>query len=319
MKRRRFFQYAGLGSIGFLLASRDRAFGSSLTQAEYQPDLSLRTFRFDVATVDKAGRIKQRSTHTAQFFSAPIGQTESSEFIDMVAIAPGQFWMGASKTEADAKGHEFPRHRVNLSPFLISKYPITQAQWTAVAALPKVQRELDPVPSYFQGDHYPVESVSWLDAMEFCDRISQYTGRRYQLPSEAQWEYACRSGTRTPFNTGETITSELANYVGAYTYRAEQKASYPQSTLPVGQYSPNAFGLYDMHGNVWEWCADTWHANYRGAPRDGTAWVSAKPSQLRTIRGGGWLDAPATIRSASRSGYLETALNRTIGFRVVTV
>lgn len=316
MKRRRLLQYAGLGSIGFLLAKTDIALGSAPTQTEYQLDLGLNTFEFDVATVDKAGRIKQRLTHRAKFFSDAIGRLE---FVDMVAIVPGSFWMGAANAEVQAKGTEFPRHRVSLSPFFMSKHPITQAQWAAVAALPKVQRELDPAPAYFQDSNRPVESVSWLDAMEFCDRISQYTGRRYQLPSEAQWEYACRAGTRTPFSTGETITSELANYVGAYTYRAEKKASYPQSTLPVGQYSPNAFGLYDMHGNVWEWCSDTWRANYRGAPRDGTAWTSAKPSQLRVIRGGGWLDAPATIRSASRSGYLETALNRTIGFRIVTV
>jgi len=155
--------------------------------------------------------------------------------------------------------------------------------------------------------------------MEFCDRLSQSTGRRYQLPSEAQWEYACRGGTQTPFHTGKTITSELADYVSTYTYQAESAGEYRQATVSVGQFTANAFGLHDLHGNVWEWCADHWHASYRGAPSDGQAWVNPHSSSLRTIRGGGWLDAPAQIRSASRSGYLETALNRTIGFRVVTV
>jgi len=284
-------------------------------QPQSQSVWELSSFEFDVTTVDKTGVVKQQQTHRAKFFPASISDTES---LEMVTIASGQFWMGASRSEVAAQGYEFPRHRVKLPAFFMSKHPITQAQWAAVAALPRVKRDLDPDPAHFRGQQRPVESVSWLEAVEFCDRITQYTGRRYQLPGEAQWEYACRAGTQTPFHTGDTITSQLADYIGTTTYQGEPTGAYRQSTLSVGQLSSNAFGLQEMHGNVWEWCADDWHRTYRGAPRDGTAWTSGR-SRTRTIRGGGWLDSPAKIRSASRSGYLETALNRTIGFRVTTV
>jgi formylglycine-generating enzyme required for sulfatase activity len=320
MKRRRFFQYAGLSGVGFLIATGDRALALSQSESQPHADLAtlakLETFEFDVTTINRSGQIKQRQKLQAQFLRESLNGSKQAADLEMVAIAPGQFWMGAATSETQATRAELPRHQVKLSPFLISKYPITQAQWAAVAALPRVRRDLNPEPSYFQGRNLPVESVSWLDAVEFCDRLSQHTGRRYQLPSEAQWEYACRAGTNTPFHVGETISSHFADYVGTYTYKAERSGDYRQSTVPVGRFSANAFGLHDMHGNVWEWCADSWHANYRGAPSRGEAWTGNQRSPLRTIRGGGWLDAPDKIRSASRSGYLETALNRTIGFRV---
>ncbi|MEL6383541.1 MAG: formylglycine-generating enzyme family protein [Cyanobacteria bacterium J06626_18] len=316
MKRRKFFQSTGWGSLGFILAAQSSALASTFPRIDNRPSLELETFDFSATTIDKAGVVRQRKTHTASFFSESLSATEQ---LAMVAIAPGKFWMGPSRLESRAQAYERPRHAVGLSSFFISKYPITQAQWAAVAALPKVRRELNSVPSHFQDSNRPVESISWLDAMEFCDRLSQQTGRQYQLPSEAQWEYACRAGTQTPFNTGATITSQLADYIGTYTYQAENSGTYRQATVPVGQFPPNAFGLYDMHGNVWEWCADSWHPTYRNAPMDGKAWVEAQRSPMRTIRGGSWLDAPVKIRSASRSGYLETGLNRTIGFRVSVV
>ncbi|MEM8809385.1 MAG: formylglycine-generating enzyme family protein [Cyanobacteria bacterium P01_G01_bin.38] len=328
MKRRRFFQYSGLGGLGFLLTVRNSAFASTFAQLEGQSPLALETFEFTVNTVDQAGNIRQQQTRKARFFPESFrggrnpAHEQANEQLEMVEITPGKFWMGPSRSEAqtsDAQTKALPRHQVNLSSFFISKYPITQSQWAAVAALPKIKRELNPAPSNFQGGSRPVESVSWLDAMEFCDRISQHTGRRYQLPSEAQWEYACRAGTETPFNTGETITSQLADYMASATYKAETVGDYRQSTVPVGSFSPNAFGLHDMHGNVWEWCADSWHRNYRGAPTNGQPRVTVSAQRSRTIRGGGWLDTPNKIRSASRSGYTETALNRTIGFRVMTV
>ncbi len=306
MKRRRFLQYAG--GAGVVLAVQDRA----LAFIQPHQSLGLETFEFDVDTVDQTGAIQQRQRHGAQFFSESV---EDAQPLEMVAIASGKFVMGATHTERNAHSYDLPRHRVKLPSFYISKYPITQSQWAAVAALPKVKRDLDPDPSHFRGHERPVESVSWLEAVEFCDRISQYTGRRYQLPSEAQWEYACRAGTQTPFHTGETITSQLADYIGTVTYRAEAVGEYRQSTVPVGHFSPNAFGLHDMHGNVWEWCADRWSLDDRRVSRKGP--VHRAP--LRTIRGGGWLDQPDKIRSASRSGYTETALNRTIGFRISTV
>ena len=153
----------------------------------------------------------------------------------------------------------------------MGKYPVTQAQWRFVAAqLPQVNRELEIDPSRFKGDNLPVETISWLDAEEFCQRLSHHTGRLYRLPSEAEWEYACRAGTTTPFHFGETISPEFANYNGEYTYGNGEKGVYRKQTTPVGSFQvANPFGLYDIHGNVWEWCADDWHKNYQGAPSDG--------------------------------------------------
>lgn len=318
MKRRKFLQYSSLSGAGALLASAPAlasVVALSNDQAGLQAGLGLEEFDFNVPTIDQAGRVKRETRHTAKFFSESLSRNSN---LEMVAIKSDEFTMGTSRGESQVKSTEFPHHRVKISPFFISKNPITQSQWAAVAALPKMKRALDPDPSYFQGGERPVESVSWLEAVEFCDRLSQHTGRQYQLPSEAQWEYACRAGTQTPFHTGETITSQLADYVGTYTYKSETAGEYRKSTMPVGRFAPNAFGLNDMHGNVWEWCADGWSRGYNRAPRDGRA-VVAQRSQMRAIRGGGWLDAPASLRSASRSGYREMDLNRTIGFRVSTV
>jgi formylglycine-generating enzyme required for sulfatase activity len=161
---------------------------------------------------------------------------------------------------------------VTLGSFFMAQTPITQAQWREVAGWPRVERDLDPEPSHFEGDNRPVEQVSWLDAMEFCHRLSQRTGWKYTLPSEAQWEYACRAGTTTPFYFGDTISTELANYDGDYSYGQSPKGIYRQQTTDVASFPANAWGLHDMHGNVWEWCADHWHASYEGAPVDGSAW-----------------------------------------------
>jgi formylglycine-generating enzyme required for sulfatase activity len=160
--------------------------------------------------------------------------------------------------------------------------------------------------------------VNWYEAKEFGDRLSVYTGRKYRLPSEAEWEYACRAGTITPFYFGETMTSDLANYDGNYTYAGEAKGKYRGETSPVGKFPPNAFGLYDTHGNVWEWCADTWHDSYEGAPTDGSAWLE-NGNGRSPLRGGSWYDSPEFCRSAFRSIYNEAGRNlidNDLGFRV---
>jgi formylglycine-generating enzyme required for sulfatase activity len=224
--------------------------------------------------------------------------------LTMIWIPPGRFWMGSPKTEPERAETEGPQHLVQLPGFFMGQTPITQAQWRAVARWepPKGrgwERELDPEPSQFQPeseakkargsrigtfallegetstDQRPVEWVSWDDAMEFCRRLNSRlgaeAGRMYTLPSEAQWEYACRAGTTTPFAFGETLTSELANYNGNYTYANGPKGEYREQTTPVGMFPANAWGLHDMHGNVWEWCLDDWHESYDGTPEDGRA------------------------------------------------
>ena len=164
---------------------------------------------------------------------------------------------------------------------------------------PKLNRELKADPSRFKGDNRPVEQVTWFDAVEFCQRLSQYTKRNYRLPSEAEWEYACRAGTTTPFHFGETITSELANYNAESTYGDAPKGESRGETTEVGSFGvANGFGLYDMHGNVYEWCADQYHDNYEGAPTDGSAWIEEindNDNHSRLLRGGSWYFNPGLL------------------------
>ena len=225
--------------------------------------------------------------------------------LEMVEIPAGSFMMGAPKEEKGSSDDERPQHLVEIQSFYMGKYPVTQAQWRAVAALPQVNRSLKPNPSQFKGDDLPVEQISWHEAVEFCDRLSRSTGKAYRLPSEAEWEYACRAGTTTPFHVGEALTKELANYGG-------------NGTTAVGSFGvANAFGLYDMHGNVWEWCADHWHENYEGAPTDGSVWVEGGDANRRVLRGGSWYGAPEDCRSAFRIRYVADSRGANVGFRVV--
>ena len=208
---------------------------------------------------------------TAKYYVEDLGNGIG---LEMVLIPGGSFMMGSPEDELERSNSESPQHLVNINQFCMGKYPVTQAQWKAVAALPQVNRKLNLERWQFKGDERPVEQVSWYDAVEFCDRLSSHTKRPYNLPSEAEWEYACRAGTTTPFHFGETITSELANYHATETYGAGVKGTYRGETTVVGSFEvANAFGLYDMHGNVLEWCLDDRHDNYEGAPTDGSAWL----------------------------------------------
>ncbi|MDB9490520.1 formylglycine-generating enzyme family protein [Dolichospermum circinale CS-534/05] len=282
-------------------------------------------FNFEVATIEfkKLGWRKQKTE-----LSIKKKQKQAQQFIEdlgngikleMVAIPGGTFIMGSPENELKRSEDESPQHEVTVQPFLLGKYPITQAQWQAVAALPQVNQELQPNPSRFKGANRPVESVSWHDAVEFCNRLSNHTQKPYKLPSEAQWEYACRAGTTTPFHFGETITTDLANYDGNFTYGNGTKGVDRGETTEVGSFKiANEFGLYDMHGNVWEWCQDDWHNSYEGAPTDSSAWTSDESnSDKKLLRGGSWSDYPDYCRSAYRI-YLDAGFDSSInGFRVV--
>src|SRR5579883_507449 len=173
------------------------------------PQQHLQVFEYEVVRVDAQGRVKEREKRQAKYFREDLGKGIG---LEMVAIPGGKFLMGAPEGEEVSCDNERPQHEVTVQPFLMGKYPVTQAQWKAVAALPKIDRDLKPDPSRFKGDNRPVESVSWYEAVEFCDRLSVHTNRQYHLPSEAEWEYACRAGTTTPYYFGETVTNELANY-----------------------------------------------------------------------------------------------------------
>ncbi len=240
--------------------------------------------------------------------------------LEMVSIPGGTFTMGSPDTESERRNTEGPRHQVTMQPFFIGRYPITQAQWSFVATLEQIDRRLEADPSAFKGDRRPVENVSWYEAVEFCQRLSRHTGNEYRLPTEAEWEYACRAGTETPFAFGETISSELANYDGSNTYNGGPPGEYRQKTTPVEHIGmANAWGLADMHGNVWEWCRDHWHSSYEGAPMDGRAWVTDGDDASRVIRGGSWFYSPRNCRSASRFSSDPDGRGDDIGFRVVCI
>ncbi len=262
--------------------------------------------KFDVITVNNKGEEIDRRSHEAVFFTEDLGR---GVILEMVYIPGGTFMMGSPENEVGRNDRESPQHQVTLLPFYMSKYPITQDQYQAI---------MGKNPSDFKGGNRPVECVSWYDATEFCQKLSQKTAKNYGLPSESQWEYACRAGTTTPFYFGETITSELVNYDGNYTYGKAPKGKYREQTTDVGRFPRNAFGLYDMHGNVWEWCQDVWHDNYEGAPTDGSAWEGEEESDIRLLRGGSWNYNSSCCRSARRNYINDHYLNNYRGFRIVS-
>ncbi|MEH1924016.1 SUMF1/EgtB/PvdO family nonheme iron enzyme [Nostoc sp.] len=256
---------------------------------------NLKTFRFETVTVNAQGSITNRRNEEAKYFEEDLGNGVT---LEMVQIPGGTFMMGSPEAEAGRYEIESPQHQVKVPGFFMGKYEITQAQYQAI---------MEKTPSYFKGEKRPVEQVSWDDAVEFCKKLSQKnTEHTYRLPSEAEWEYACRAGTKTPFYFGETITTKLVNFEG-------------KETKPVGSFPPNAFGLCDMHGNVWEWCLDVYHDNYQGAPKDGSPWLTGKYNYAKMLRGGSLVDSARYCRSAYRLRYARAVRSYGAGFRVVAV
>ncbi len=336
ISRKQFLKWAGLGSAGLVTVVVAREIFKepppiSVAEPKYIPPtngapkvlgLPLWTVEFETISVDKKGEVVERYNKQAKFFKEDLGNGVN---LEMVSIPGGKFMMGTEDKEIERLVKKFDRkwfrreksqHEVTVQPFFMGRFEITQAQWKAIASLSKVERDLEPDPSYFKGDKRPVEKVSWYDAVEFCQRLSKLTRKEYRLPNEAEWEYAARAGTTTPFHFGDTITSNLANYRGNYTYADEPKGEYREETIQVGSFPPNAFGLYDMHGNVWEWCQDKWHDNYEDAPDDGKAWISGN-SSYRVIRGGSWNLFPIYCRSATRYNNNPVLDYVSFGFRVV--
>jgi formylglycine-generating enzyme required for sulfatase activity/uncharacterized caspase-like protein len=303
--------------------------------------LQLATVDFETVTVDTQGQVVERSPRQAASVKQDLGNGLG---LEMVKIPKGEFLMGTAAVDRDtviremtrhgvslaenpekhksqkdeAEGSvswEIPQHSVKVPEFLLGRLAVTQAQWKQVAGFPRVKLDLNPNPSDFPGAERPVEQVSWDEAVEFCDRLSRATQKSYRLPSEAEWEYACRAGTTTPFHVGPTLTADLANCDGTYPYGQAPRSQYRAQTIEGGSFPPNGFGLYDLHGNVWEWCADTWHENYKGAPIDGKVWLGGNPDK-RVVRGGSFVFNSVYCRTANR--LCLTAGNQyvSLGFRV---
>jgi formylglycine-generating enzyme required for sulfatase activity len=301
--RQKFLKWAGLGGVGLVTAVVGREIFKGQSP-KYIP-VNFETVKFETVTVDKKGQVIKRDPNKqAKFFKEDLGNGIT---LDMVEILGGSFNMGSPPGENGRTKSEEPQHAVNVPAFFIGKFEVTQEQY---------QQIMGSNPSSFKGAKRPVEQVSWNDAVDFCNKLSQKTGREYRLPSEAEWEYACRAGTTTPFHFGETITSELANYDGD-SYASAPKGKNRQETTEVRSFPPNAFGLYDMHGNVLEWCQDTWHDSYKGAPSDGSAWID-NDNQYQVLRGGSWVFNPEGCRSAYRYDFVtRDGPYNYIGFRIV--
>ncbi|WP_298908323.1 bifunctional serine/threonine-protein kinase/formylglycine-generating enzyme family protein [uncultured Nostoc sp.] len=268
-------------------------------------EFALKTFQFEVMKVDQQGNSTTISPGQANFFIEDLGNNNT---LEMVEIPGGQFLMGSPLTEKERNSNEGPQHPMTVKPFFMGKFTVTQEQYQAV---------MDINPSYFQGAKRPVEQVSWNDAVDFCQKLSLMTSKSYRLPTEAEWEYAARAGTTTPFYFGETITTKIANYNGEYTYGSAPKGENRQETVDVGSLPANAFGLYEMHGNVWEWCRDKYHNDYRGMPADGSAWVSGNNNPW-LLRGGSWFSQSSVCRSSARlDGSNSDVAVYDFGFRVV--
>jgi formylglycine-generating enzyme required for sulfatase activity len=306
----------------------------------FQETDELPKLQFTTVFVNSRGERIREEEGEAYYYDEALGE----ESLRMIYIPAGEFWMGTEEEEIKRlknNGYSYwadrekPSHLVKVPAFYLSQTPITQGQWKEVVTKVKqVNINLNREPAEFtenpsmnilKGEKAktrwdrPVEKVSWEEAVEYCQRLTKLTGRAYQLPSESQWEYACRARTTTPFHFGETLTSDLANYYGSQTLANEPKGKYCGETTPVGQFPPNGFGLYDMHGNVWEWCEDDWHSSYAGnPPLDGSAWKSEDWNrQKKILRGGSWDYDPVHCRSAYRNYYYRNGRIDDNGFRVM--
>ena len=302
------------------------------------PPPDLQPYNFETVKFNANGTIVEKLPRQAEYFEEDLG---GGVKLTMVKIPGNTFQMGTAdamvaQSTAEQQRYcnddncraaiaaaikaETPQRAVTVPAFFIGKFEVRQAEWGAVKSLEKIKRELPLNPSRFKDPQRPVDSVSWEDAVEFCARLSQKTGRQYRLPTEAEWEYACRSETTTEFAFGDTIFSDFINYDGNYPYGDGAKGVFSVSTRPVGwaRVFLNGFGLSGMHGNVMEWCQDKWHASYDGAPADASARMSNERSASadRVVRGGSWSDHASRCRSAFRTKLHPRSKPPTVGLRV---
>ena len=265
--------------------------------------LPLERFLFHTVFLDESGGVVEQPEKEAWVFTETAGECIT---LAMVYIPGGTFQMGS--LHELGYPDEKPQHLVTVMPFFMGRSPVTQGQWQAVMHSKPYVR--------FPNPELPIDNVSYQDGHAFCERLSMITGRMYTLPSEAQWEYACRGGGQTTFSTGKTITTDYANYAGLHTYLDELQGVYRHMSTQAGTFPPNSYGLLDMHGNLWEYCADRWHADYTGAPFDDAPWEQGGEIHFRTARGGSWHEPPINCRCATRLRVNETERDDLYGFRI---
>ena len=276
-----------------------------------------RAFRFSgtlcllcilIAFAFAAGPTTKPAEKTPTTLTLDIGKDQK---LELILIPAGTFTMGSPQSETDRDDSEGPQHEVKIAhPFYMGKFTVTQAQYQAVTGYNQAE--------FKTGDNYPEECVSWTDAQNFCTELSKRTGKKVRLPTEAQWEYAARAGTKTVFSVGDDLSSTQANFNGREPYGKGKKSDHKDKTTPVGSYPANPFGLYDMMGNVSQWCQDVFHDSYTDAPTDGSAWETGGDPEIRVYRGGAYDNDAVNCRSAIRyAAERKNNRNSHIGFRVV--
>lgn len=308
--RRRALKFLGV-STAMAAASCKRA--SSAIAPTGQP---LKLKRLQTVEVDPTGQIVAEPAINIAYFDEPFLGPQLRKLLPlrMVQIPAGEFLMGSPITEPNRKQQEGPQRSIQVPSFYIGAFVITQKQYEVV---------MGSNPSYFTDDqgkdgaNLPVEQITWQDANTFCNQLSELTGRTYRLPSEAEWEYACRAGTTTPFCFGETLTTEIANFFEDVSFTENYEENYRNTPVAADSFWPNAFGLYNMHGNILEWCADDYHDSYQGAPSDAQKWLSNSTNTSKVTRGGSWFNNIPLCRAASRDKNTRTGRSNSFGFRVV--
>jgi eukaryotic-like serine/threonine-protein kinase len=315
--RRKFLKFLGFGGsgvIGILLLSQLISKKSTNTITSSADSKNNKTPRLDTISftsvkLDRFGKTVNRPSSSTIGFKEELANGLS---LAMVRIPAGKFQMGSPANEQGRDSNESPQHMVTVPEFYMGQNLVTQAQWQAL---------MGSNPASFKGDdQLPVNSVSWLDAIDFCQKLSEETGHTYRLPTEAEWEYACRAGTKTPFAFGETITTAIVNFKGIlWPYANADEGEYRQKTTTVGSFPANLFGLYDMHGNLYEWCLDEWQDNYKNTPTNGRSkGVQSRNSEIdRVLCGGSCFHFASSCRSASRIYSAVSDRYENYGLRVV--
>ncbi|MEY3219777.1 MAG: hypothetical protein RIT27_1134 [Pseudomonadota bacterium] len=267
--------------------------------------INLQTVHFNSIQLDKHGKMISSIPCKAKQFTEDLGKGIA---LEMIYVVGGRFLMGASPNELGIMADELPQHWVEIEDFFISKYPISQMQWFLLMK--------QGLSCQFNGANLPVEKVSWFQALDFCRQLSKKADKSYRLPTEAEWEYACRAGTLTAFHFGETITTDVANYDGNYDYNSHSKNTYKQMTTPIGTFPPNRFGLCDMHGNVWEWTCSEYREHYGDQSETKILKQHQAIDKRIVVRGGSWYSSAVNCRSANRYHVDSKSWDNDIGFRI---